>query len=238
MELENEIEEELKRLREVFPVRSAALNLAIQESETAHKIPTWRAMQLVRFSGVIEHFAEDLQPAYDKQRVMTVSWIARSLLEIFVWVRWCNASEVNAEQFDKDQARDFYGYCEALHGLNIGAKPELKQSTDKLLKGYSNHVRSQGLPDVKNDFKRVHRAAEELGEGTLFLSLNRILSKLAHPTALAMDVSLREVGMKDFRDIFFMDAVEYAIDSIQALEDFNIFGYMKGPSYRGKRVHP
>lgn len=234
MELENEIREELKRLKAVFPVRTLALNSAILDSEGAHKIPTWRAMQVIRFSGVIEQFAEDLQSAYDHKWVMTVCWIARSLLEIFVWVRWCNASELNAEQFDQDQARDFYGYCEALHGLNIEGRPALKNYTEQLLSGYSEHVRSQGLPNVKNDYKRVRSAAEDLGEGMLFLSLNKILSKLAHPTALAMDVSLREVGMKTFRDIFFLDAVEHAVNSIQALEDFNTLGYFRSPSYKGK----
>jgi hypothetical protein len=44
-------------------------------------MPNWRAEQLIKFIGLIEWFAEDLEDAYEKERVMTVSWLARNLLE-------------------------------------------------------------------------------------------------------------------------------------------------------------
>jgi hypothetical protein len=76
-----------------------------------------------------------------------------------------------------------------------------------------------------SDFTRVHKAAEELGETKLFLSRNKILSKLAHPTTLAMDAALREVSRKGYRDLFVVDATEMAIRSLEVLEDFNAAGY-------------
>lgn len=170
-------------------------------------------------------FVEDLQKAYEQERVMTVAWLARNLLEIFIWVRYCSLSESHAKRFHDDAMRDFYGYCQALKGLNVRGDGELKQSIDNLLRGYSNFAKSQGIAEVADDFTRVRKAAEELGETKLFLSMNKVFSKLAHPTALAMDAAWTEVGRKRYRDLFVVDATEMAIRSLEVLEDFNASGY-------------
>ena len=156
---------------------------------------------------------------------MTVSWLARNLLEIFIWVRYCSLSELHAKRFHDDGMRDFYGYCKALEGLNVSGNSELKESVNNLLKGYSNFAKSQGVAQVADDFTRVSKAAEELGETKLFLSMNKIFSKLAHPTSLAMDAALTKVGRKQYRDLFVVDATDMAIRSLEVLEDFNAAGY-------------
>jgi hypothetical protein len=220
-----EAPEALKNLKAVFPSRSRELIKTFLKSEADQKLPTWRVEQLIKFIGLIDWFAEDLQKAFEQERVMTVSWLARNLLEIFIWVRYCNLSEMHAKRFHEDVMRDFYGYCKALEGLNVWGDGELKDSIDNLLKGYSNFAKSQGIAEVADDFTRVSKAAEELGETRLFLSMNKIFSKLAHPTALAMDAALREVGRKQYRDLFVVDATEMAIRSLEVLEDFNAAGY-------------
>ncbi len=156
---------------------------------------------------------------------MTVSWLARNLLEIFIWIRYCNVSEQHAKRFHDDAIRDFYGYCKALQGLNVSGDQKLQESIDNLVKGYSNFAKSQGIIEVADDFTRVSKAAEELGEAKLFQSQNKIYSKLAHPTAMAMDAAFIAVGRKAYRDLFVVDAAEMAIRSLEALEDFNAAGY-------------
>ena len=74
------------------------------------ELPTWRVEQLIEFIGLIDWFVEDLQKAYEQERVMTVAWLARNLLEIFIWVRYCSLSESHAKRFHEDAMRDFYGY--------------------------------------------------------------------------------------------------------------------------------
>jgi hypothetical protein len=219
--------ESLESLKAVFPSRTRELLKSVLTSEADQKIPSWRAEQLIKFIGLIEWFVEDVHEAYEKERVMTISWLARNLLEVFVWVRYCNLSEAHADNFDKDVMRDFFGYGKALDGLNIHGDPELKRSLDELLKGYAGFARAKGIPEVADDFTRVSKAAEELGEAKLFLSMNKIFSKLAHPTALAMDAALRQVGRKQYRDIFVVDAAELAIRALEFLEDFNALGYAK-----------
>ena len=77
---------------------------------------------------------------------------------------------------------------------------------------------------MADDFTRVKKA-EELGETKLFLSMNKIFSKLAHPTAIAMDAALIEVSRKQYRDVFVVEATDLAIRSLEVLEDFNAAGY-------------
>jgi hypothetical protein len=186
-------DEALATLKIRFPWQSNELIKLILKRESENAIPNWRATQLIQFIGIMEWFAEDLKEAYEKKRIMTVSWVTRGLLEMFVWVQYCNLCEENAKRFFDDTARDFYGYCKALEKLNVGAQAGSVQSKS-LSERFSESAVNDGILDVASAFTEVRAAAEEVGIGNYFASLNRIYSKLAHPTALALDAAFRKVG--------------------------------------------
>jgi len=217
-------------LRAKFPTASNELIQLILKREGEKAIVDWRAAQLIQFIGLMEFFAEDLQAAYEKKRVMTVSWIARNLLEIFVWIQYCNVSETNAKRFYEDVARDFHGYCKALEKLNVDYQPGIDQSRD-LVKRFSESAISEGILDVAAGYKNVREAAEEIGVGSFYSGLNKIYSKLAHPTALALDAAFRKVGRENYRDLFTVDGMEFAIRALSDIEDFVRDGYGRTPSW-------
>jgi hypothetical protein len=221
----------LAKLQSVFPSESKALIMAVLRSENEKRIPDWRAEQLIKFIGLIEWFVEDVQVAYEKERVMTIAWLTRNLLEIFVWVRYCNGSEERAKRFDEDAMRDFFGYITALIGLNIHGDSEVSEGINKLLTGYKDFAKTQGVQELADDYKRVRNAAKDIGDEKMYVSMNKILSKLAHPTSLALDAALREVGRKLYRDIFIVDAMELATRSLEAMSYFLKLGYgLSGPT--------
>lgn len=201
---------ELTGLKQLHAGRSGTLLKAVVAKEVQGGISNWRATQLVKFVQVVDWLVEDLPSAYDQERTMTVAWIARGLLELYTWMRWCNVREANAKRFDEDAARDFYNSCKALNGLNIDDDPESKGSVEKMLAGYSNWAKSQGIDDVSADYTRVSKAAEEIGEGKLFSSMNKIYSKFAHPTALAVEALAQTKYRNGYRDLFAMDAIDFA----------------------------
>jgi hypothetical protein len=209
-----EAPEALTVLKTLFPSKSNPLIQLILSREAEKAIVDWRAHQLIQFIGLMEFFAEDLQDAYEKKRVMTVSWIARSLLEIFVWVQYCNVSEANAKRFFEDVARDFHGCCKALEKLNVDYQPGIDQSRD-LVKRFWESATSEGIKDVADGYA----------------GLNKIYSKLAHPTALALDAAFRKVGRENYRDLFVVDAMQFSIRTLSNIEDFVRDGYGRTPSW-------
>jgi hypothetical protein len=217
-------------LKAKFPTASNDLIQLILKREAEKGIEDWRATQLIQFIGLMELFTEDLHDAYDKRRVMTVAWIARSLLEIFVWIQYCNVSEANAKRFFEDVARDFHGYCKALEKLNVDHQPGIDQSRD-LVKRFSESAISEGILDVADGYKDVRDAAAEIGVGSFYAGLNKIYSKLAHPTALALDAAFRKVGRENYRDLFVVDAMQFAIRALSDIEDFVREGYGRTPSW-------
>jgi hypothetical protein len=225
-----EAPEALTVLKTLFPSKSNPLIQLILSREAEKAIVDWRAHQLIQFIGLMEFFAEDLQDAYEKKRVMTVSWIARSLLEIFVWVQYCNVSEANAKRFFEDVARDFHGCCKALEKLNVDYQPGIDQSRD-LVKRFWESATSEGIKDVADGYKDVREAAAEIGVGSFYAGLNKIYSKLAHPTALALDAAFRKVGRENYRDLFVVDAMQFSIRTLSNIEDFVRDGYGRTPSW-------
>ena len=225
-----EAPEALTVLKAFFPSKSNPLIQLILKRAAEKAIVDWRATQLIQFIGLMEFFAEDLQDAYEKKRVMTVSWIARSLLEIFVWVQYCNVSEANAKRFFEDVARDFHGYCKALEKLNVDQQPGIDRSRD-LVKRFSESAISEGIKDVADGYKDVRDAAAEIGVGSFYAGLNKIYSKLAHPTALALDAAFRKVGRENYRDLFVVDAMQFSIRALSDVEDFVREGYERTPSW-------
>jgi hypothetical protein len=73
--------EVLEDLKKQAPARARVLIQLVLQREADKLMPNWRAEQLIKFIGLIDWFAEDLEDAYEKERVMTVSWLARNLLE-------------------------------------------------------------------------------------------------------------------------------------------------------------
>jgi hypothetical protein len=75
---------------------------------------------------------------------------------------------------------------------------------------------------LNDDFKRVSEAAVEVGQGKNFSSLNKLFSKFAHPTALALNsVAVEGIEADDpLRDMFFIDGVDAAVRPLTMIRSF------------------
>jgi hypothetical protein len=122
-------------------------------------------------------------------RSQLTAFYARNLLELWVWIRYCTASEANAIRFNQDARRDVDGmYLVVARFAEFVARSQdnidhMRTSLPDLYK-YLEQVDEIVTRDVK--FKTVNQVAEELGAevNILYKTLNKLLSKFIHPTAL------------------------------------------------------
>lgn len=74
--------------------------------------------------------------------------------------------------------------------------------------------------DLDDEFKRVHKAAKELGkeQETTFRSLNSILSKLTHPTAFVVNTNIDDASKVGLVDMSYHIGLVLARASLSELE--------------------
>jgi hypothetical protein len=83
---------------------------------------------------------------------------------------------------------------------------------------------------VRANLKRVDKATRELGKEAFYLNHNKMLSKLAHPTALMVHSPKMLKPSKGFRNAVFDVGVGFAIVSFKHIRDFTNKTFPTNPS--------
>lgn len=154
-------------------------------AENKLQFEPWRLAVTIDLVQGVERNCNEMLETFGKDRLPAVAWIARNLLELWVWVKYCGLSRDTAWRFHEDALRDAKGLvlvhrqaCEA-RGLDT---PFFSSSIQKI-----DHVAAEklGVSNLGSDFLNVGTAAKTPGVdlGPQFNSSNRTLSKFAHPTA-------------------------------------------------------
>ncbi|HEY5028848.1 MAG TPA: hypothetical protein VIK39_10600 [Candidatus Angelobacter sp.] len=214
--MSQESDKALADLHQLFPIRARLLTTHLKEANgRLKKFEEWRERQIVNFIEMLALNAADLERAYVENRTSTLAYTARNLLELSIWVDYCNLSNTHAKAFWDDVARDLFGLSKAIQAIAVqetGAEiAVLTKAQDRMTK-FANA--KFGIKNLADDFKRVAKAAEELGREKSFVARNKAFSKFAHPTAWAVNSVLSGDADKDIREMFLLDGVELAMNSI------------------------
>jgi len=213
----------ISALRQFFPERAEGLaGFLKQENGRACKLEEWRERQLINFIQTLTLSANDLERAFIERRTTTLAWTTRNLLELSIWIDYCNLSNANAKRFRDDAARDLLGFSRAIQSLQVhetGIEDAGLQAAQQRL---GTFAQSWGIGALEDDFTKVSAAAKELGREKSYLCLNKLLSKLAHPTAWAVNSVHSVDADEDFREMFFSDGVEFATDALTSVRTFVI----------------
>jgi hypothetical protein len=223
--IDKPIEGILAKLKVFYPDRATAvMHVLATQNEVSKLIPEWREKQLLSITELLNSFVTDLVRAYEEKRIITLTWLARSLFELSIWVRYCNSDEENAKRFSDDSMRDFYGYCKGLQ--TILEKRGMDQTqVATLMKRFSAYAKEQGIDALADNFMKVSDAAAALGEAKEFAAQNKVYSKLAHPTAFALGLAFSRAREQSFLDIFLFDGAQYAMDALIGVRDFVLIMY-------------
>jgi hypothetical protein len=73
----------------------------------------WRSALTFDLVQSVERNCGELLETIGKDRLPATAWIARNLLELLVWVKYCGVSREYAWRFHEDALRDVKGLAEA-----------------------------------------------------------------------------------------------------------------------------
>jgi hypothetical protein len=171
-------------LEKRIPARLNVIYRALAENRQG--LEDWKLALTIDLVQNVGRNCGELRETLDKDRLPASAWIARNLLELWVWVKYCGVSRENAWRFHEDALRDLKGLTE-IHQKAcdvFGIENEIASTAAQQIKDVaSEHL---GLADIDANFLAVAGAskAEGVDLGDWFAPFNRFLSKFAHPTAV------------------------------------------------------
>lgn len=181
----------------------------------------WRLALTINLVQSVERNCGELVETIGKDRLPAAAWIARNLLELLVWVKYCGVSRENAWRFHEDALRDLKGLME----LNknrcdvMGIEDETSVITAQRLKDVASE--ELGLEDIDTKFLAVADAskAESIDVCGGFAPSYRFLSKFAHPmAALVHGIMHQPEFCRNLQAICTTQGVYFAAQSTLAVE--------------------
>lgn len=150
-----------------------------------------------------------------------LAWRARNLLELSVWCTYFARSWENARRLYEDAGRDVKNVLDVFEqwgqaaGQPVDWLSAIADGKNDLLR----RAASEGIESLDRRYMRVEDAAGECGLKDMFKTMNKMLSKFAHPTAMQI------LGMADDekqslqRDTFYALGCCFFLSAFSALEN-------------------
>jgi hypothetical protein len=222
--MSSESDDAMKELQKFFPKGAYQISEYLRKANSEQKVlKLWREAQLVKFIASLILNTDELRRGFAEKRITKIAWAARNLLELSIWIDYCNLSEAHAKRFRDDSARDVIGFSKAMQSIHVeGYGKRDKELDDAMQAAVRLAEKALDVTGLDDDFKRVSEAANELGCGRIFSSLNKLFSKFAHPTALALNsATAKGIEADDvLREMFFIDGVDAAIRPLTMIRLF------------------
>jgi hypothetical protein len=181
----------------------------------------WRLALMADLVESVRRNCGDLLETIDKDKLPAAAWIARNLLELWVWVKYCGISRETAWRFHEDALRDVQGLIEFHEKIfdAMGMENETSAIAAERIKKVANE--KLGLEDIDSHFLAVAEAAKTAGVdlGGRFGPLYRSLSKFAHPTAgLVHGIAHQAEACRNLQATCITQGVHYAAQTTLAVE--------------------
>jgi len=208
-----------KMLEERIPAR---LNVIYGTcAENRQESEPWRLALTIDLVQSVERNCQELLETIGKLRLPASAWIARNLLEVWVWIKYCGVSKANAWCFHEDALRDMKGLTEIHQKLCDVRGIENETATTSAQRIKDVALEKLGLQDIDSKFLDVANAAKAEGVDLsgLYAPNNRFLSKFAHPTAgLVHGIMHQADGCRQMQAVCTTQGVHFAAQSIIDIE--------------------
>jgi hypothetical protein len=220
-DMEKEIAASRAMLDARIPAELNKIRIAFVDIDQRKAWEPWRLALAIDLVEAINRNCGELLETFDKDRLPAAAWLARNLLELLVWVKYCGISRENAWRFHEDALRDAKGLMEA-HAkccFARGLVNNISQNAAESLKKVA--AEKLGLPEIDSAFLAVSQGAKAPGVdmGDEFGPFHRMLSKFSHPTAgLVHGITHQTEGCRQMQAAVTTFGVYYAAQSTLALE--------------------
>jgi len=218
-DLEKETAANREMLATRIPVRLNNIRRRLVDNPQGYE--PWRLALAVDLVQGIDHNCVLLLEAIGKERLPAAAWLARNLLELWVWIKYCGVSRENAWRFHEDALRDLRGLMEQVKksGDAVGIEDETSVIAAQRIKDVASE--KLGLENIDSNFLAVTNAAKAKGVdlGDLFAPHHRVLSKFAHPTAgLVHGITHQVEACRQMQAVCTTQGVFFAAQSTLAIE--------------------
>ncbi len=182
----------------MVPERVVTLsNFFAKARRKAVRLPDWRVHQISSFIRYVGFYAGDLNETYRTDRLDSLAQAMRNLMELSVWVKFCESSEEEAKRFFDDGLRDFREVVEVLQKTYTKENKAPQERLDEILSAVKNVAPKFNISDVEASYIRVNDAAGKVGKQDMHSVFYKVASKFAHPTALLLLMREPFAGMQD-----------------------------------------
>lgn len=171
---------------------------------------------------------KELLAFYEANNIRASAWTARNILELSTWVAYCAQSPGNAKRFYDDSVRDtfdFLKHTKTLVSLVDKSDLSVTELIDESRRRILKQAQTEDYEDGDETFQRVYDAAKTIGQHEIFRSLNKILSKFAHPTAMMAFSLPDEPSARQLGTFFLIVGTELCLSAMTEFE-----GYVKSIS--------
>jgi hypothetical protein len=160
-----------------------------------------------------------LKQGYETHDSPLLAWACRNLLELDVFMKYVLVSEENARRFTHDRLIDGCDIIIALKALELHVDP--KSDTTPLDDAMNRMQAQMALEHVAaTKFLHTGSLAEIVGMKEEFDRINRVCSKLVHPTAWSiLAVNKGDDAFSQSRPLLFTLGVGYLCDLFLAAKE-------------------
>jgi hypothetical protein len=208
-----QIEQAIKDARTILVSRLVPLSEKLGVIHAATGADNWYSDSLMHLFSELTMAHSLLELTYNDERQLFIlgkpsilAWRARNLLELSIWIYYFCHDRKCARRFYDDQARDMFDMMDGFKKL-IAVMPTTEQSLHEVVQASKTRIAElaalQGMSDLDEQYTRVFQAARELQVGEFFASVNKFLSKFAHPTALIVFTFQDETHRAEMCEFFF-----------------------------------
>lgn len=208
------------RLLQGLPDRAKALDLSFQKAcQKEHRFPDWREYQIHWFIRFVKRYSADLGETYRAKRTDALAQAMRNLMELRVWVKYCQLSEQDGKRFFNDGLRDMRDMVQALQNVYAKANKEPLQQIERMLVDMKAKAPGFDVDNFDAPYLKVSDAAAKVGQQDGHVALYKIASKFAHPTAFLLAMEGEGMpGTQGMRDSLFELGAKLADSCITELE--------------------
>jgi len=170
---------------------------------------------------------DQLKIGYDNKNNHLLAWACRNLLELVIFTKFVLISEANARRFAEDRLIDGCDIIKSLRTLELHVDPKSDTSLlDDALARMKAQMAAENVTATR--YLATGSLADMVGMKEDFDCMNRVCSKLVHPTAWSiLAVNKGEDAFSQCRPILFQSGGQYGGEMYLAIKEHNAMHGMK-----------
>ncbi len=154
-----------------------------------------------------------------KKSTPLLAWACRNMLELNIYTKYILLSGSNAKAFADDMwidAIEIFSSFRAWIKFHVPASvmPEL----DQTITNFELQKAEQGV--TRKNYLKVSEMAAAVNFREEYLRMNKVTSKLVHPTAFSVLVKSDEGELGNLKPIFFNAGIRYGLEAFNDIREY------------------